>query len=305
MNAATLLIPEASLILLGFLLKRYTTWPVEFWVTAEKLVYYVLFPALLFNSIVRTPLSIQASGPAMAVAIIAVLAGASLAWSAKWFLKVDPIRFASGVQCGFRFNSYVALAMAERVGGQPGLALAALVIGVSVPLCNLLAVYPLARHAGNSFARELLKNPLILATLLGLIGNVAGLQLPGPLSVTLQKLGAAALALGLICVGASVSFGAGSAQDAATSGKSDLAFNIWIQVVKSFALPALAWLGALQMGLGPMEKSVVTLFAAMPTASAAYILANRMGGDGPYVAKLITVSLLVSMFALPFWLSVM
>lgn len=302
MNAATLLIPEASLILIGFLLKRHSGWPLDFWVTAEKLVYYVMFPALLFNSIVRTPLSVQAAGPAIGVAVAAVLSGTVLAYAAKLFLEVEPIRFASGVQCAFRFNSYVALAMAERVGGQPGLALAALVIGVSVPLCNLLAVYPLARHSGNNFGRELLKNPLILATLLGLLGNIAGLHLPDPASITLQKLGAAALALGLICVGTGISFGEGAARD----GKPrDIAFNVWIQFVKSFGLPAVAWLGARAMGLGPMEKSVITLFAAMPTASAAYILANRMGGDGPYVAKLITVSLVVSMFALPFWLSVM
>jgi malonate transporter and related proteins len=59
------------------------------------------------------------------------------------------------------------------------------------------------------------------------------------------------------------------------------------------------------MGLGTMEKSVVILYSAMPTASASYILANRMGGDGAYVAYLISISLLISMFALPLWLSLL
>jgi malonate transporter and related proteins len=297
LNAATLLIPEASLIIIGILLKKYSNWPGEFWVSAEKLVYFVMFPALLFNSIVKTPLSLQAAGPALLVAVGALIFGIVLAYLSKFFLKPDPIRFASGVQCAFRFNSYVALAMAERVGGQPGLALCALVVGVTVPLCNLAAVYPLARHAGTNFLAELIKNPLILATCAGLIGNLMGLQLPSPVSLTLTKLGAAALALGLICVGAGLRF--------SQVKNRELGFTVWVQVVKAFGLPSFAWFASSWMGLGQMEKSVVILYAAMPTASASYILANRMGGDGAYVAYLISISLIISMFSLPIWLSLL
>ncbi len=301
MNAALLLIPEASLILTGFLLRRYMAWPDAFWVTAEKLVYYILFPALLFNTIVRTRLSLEAAGPAIGVALVAVAAGVLMAHGARLVLRVEPMRFASGVQCAFRFNSYVALAMAERIGGQDGLALAALVVGASVPLCNLVAVYGLARHAGSNVLREIIRNPLIIATLAGLIGNALGLQLPGPLSLTLAKLGAAALALGLIGVGAGMLF---EPQERNPPSLHDRLFSVWVLTVKSFALPAVAWWAARHAGLGGMEKSVITLFAAMPTASACYILAARMGGDGPYVARLITWSLLISAVALPFWLAV-
>jgi malonate transporter and related proteins len=299
LNAATLLIPEASLIIIGLLLKRFAGWPDGFWISAEKLVYYVMFPALLFNSIVKTPLSLQASGAALGVAVAALCFGIALAHTSKWLLNPDPRRFASGVQCAFRFNSYVALAMAERVGGQPGLALCALVVGVTVPICNFAAVYPLARHSGANFFAELLKNPLILATSTGLLANLAGLHLPDPVSLTLSKLGAAALALGLICVGAGLRFGE------QVQARSEIRLTIWVQMVKSIALPAFAWWASRWIGLGTMEKSIVTLYSAMPTASAAYILANRMGGDGPYVAHLISISLVLSMFALPFWLSMM
>ncbi len=265
--------------------------------SAEKLVYFIMFPALLFNSIVKTQLSLQAAGPALLVAVGALVFGIALAYLSKLFLKPEPIRFASGVQCAFRFNSYVALAMAERVGGQPGLALCALVVGVTVPLCNLAAVYPLARQAGTNFLAELVKNPLILATCAGLTGNLLGLQLPGPVSLTLTKLGAAALALGLICVGAGLRF--------SQVQNREFGFTVWVQVVKAFGLPSFAWLASTWMGLGLMEKSVVILYSAMPTASASYILANRMGGDGAYVAYLISISLIISMFSLPLWLSLL
>jgi malonate transporter and related proteins len=264
-----------------------------------------MFPALLFNSIVKTALTFSAAGPALAVAVGALLFGIVLAHASRWLIRPDPLKFASGVQCAFRFNSYVALAMAERIGGQPGLALCALVVGVTVPICNLAAVYPLARQAGTNLLPELAKNPLILATCAGLLGNLAGLQLPAPVSITLSKLGAAALALGLMSVGAGLRFSGPTAGKMIGLGQRNALFSLWVQAVKALGLPGFAWYASNWLGLGTMEKSVVILYAAMPTASASYILANRMGGDGAYVAKLISISLLVSALSLPFWLSLL
>jgi predicted permease len=45
------------------------------------------------------------------------------------------------------------------------------------------------------------------------------------------------------------------------------------------------------------------LFGVLPTATSAYILAVRMGGDGPVVAQGITVSTLFGMLSIPLWLS--
>jgi malonate transporter and related proteins len=279
-------------------MRRVNAWPGDFWVAMEKMVYFVLFPALLFNSIVKTRLALAVAGPTMLVAVSAVLFAIALAYSARWWLKPEPLRFASGVQCGFRFNSYVALAMAQSVAGEPGVALCALVMGVTVPVANLAAVYPLARHSGNNFFKEVLKNPLILATTAGLLANSLGVVLPTPISLTLSKMGAAALALGLIAVGAGLKLERKSAQH-------DWPFTLWIQFVKSAALPSFALYLAYRLQLGHLERSIITVFAAVPTASTCYILATRMGGDGPYVAFLITLSVLISLVGLPFWLSLL
>jgi malonate transporter and related proteins len=279
-------------------MRRFPAWPAEFWAAMEKMVYFVLFPALLVNSIVKTRLAFAVAGPTMAVAVSAVLVAIALAFSSQWWLKPNPLRFASGVQCGFRFNSYVALAMSQSIAGEAGVALCALVMGVTVPVANLAAVYPLAKHSGNNFLKEVLKNPLILATTAGLLANAGGLVLPLPVSLTLGKMGAAALALGLIAVGAGLQLERQSAQH-------DWPFTLWIQFVKSVALPSFALFMAHKLQLGLLERSVITVFAAVPTASTCYILANRMGGDGPYVAFLITLSVLISIVGLPFWLSLL
>jgi hypothetical protein len=88
----------------------------------------------------------------------------------------------------FRFNSFIGLALAERLAGAQGLLLIAVLIGVCVPLFNVGAVWPMARHAQRGFARELLRNPLIIATVSGLAGQPAGLSIPVWLEPTVTAL---------------------------------------------------------------------------------------------------------------------
>ena len=104
MSLAFLLIPDFALILFGFLLNRITDWGRDFWGGLEKLIYYVLFPALLFNSIARTRIDFNAAAPALETAAITVLAGMALAWCARYLFKPEEKVFASGFQTAFRFN---------------------------------------------------------------------------------------------------------------------------------------------------------------------------------------------------------
>jgi hypothetical protein len=67
-------------------------------------------------------------------------------------------------------------------------------------------------------------------------------------------------------------------------------------------VPAVAWVAARQMGLTGIYFDTAVLFGALPTASSAYILAMRMGGDGRSVAWLISASTLAAMGTLPAWL---
>jgi len=162
-----------------------------------------------------------------------------------------------------------------------------------VPMANMAAVYGLARHSGGNLLRELARNPLVLSTLAGLACNLAGVHLPGPLDTVLARLGAAALALGIICVGASLAW---------EGGKGHGALIAWMLAVKLVALPAVALLVAHLLALPPLESRMLLLFAALPTASAAYVLAMRMGGDGRMVAVLISLGTLLSALTIPLWL---
>jgi len=205
------------------------------------------------------------------------------------------------VQCAFRFNSYITLALALRIGGTEGLSLAALIVGFVVPIANLASVFALARHSGAGVLRELARNPLVLATLSGLLVKATGAKLPEPVDATLVRLGQGALTLGLLCVGAGLRMQARPDPDPALR-TSALRLTVWFTATKLLAMPVTALLIASALGVGALPMTIAVMFTSMPTAPAAYVLASRMGGDGRFVAFLITVSTIASLVALPFWL---
>jgi hypothetical protein len=290
MTHALVLLPDFVLIVLGFLICRYTALDRPVWEAAERLVYYLLFPALLFAAIVRFPLQLGSALPLAAAGWGVTLVGIALAYALVRWPAAPAGMHASGAQVAFRFNSYVALAVVERVAGAPGLASIALVISLVVPLCNVAAVWPLARHGGHGYVRELSRNPLILATVSGLAFNLLGLQLPELATITLQRIGAAALPLGLMAVGAGLRLGALREAPALATA---------LLAIRHLALPAVALVCAFALGLPPVQQAVIVIFAALPTASSAYVLAVRMGGHGAYVAGLVTLSTLLGMLSLP------
>ncbi len=292
MNTALLLLPDFALILLGAAIRRWMALGEHFWLGLEKLVYFILFPALLINALLRTRLDLAAALPLLATAYLGMVGAMVLGLAPRLLSKVPALTFASVFQCGFRFNSYIGLAAAGLLFGDAGIATMGLIIGAAVPLANLASVWMLARHGQIGLGRELIRNPLILATLTGFVLNLSGLEPPAPLLALLGRLADAAIALGLIAVGAALRLHH-------VPGVQGLA--LWFLAVKLLALPVLALAGGAWLGLSGLNYQIAVLFAALPTASSAYILAMRMGGDGRSVAWLISASTLLSMVSLPFW----
>jgi predicted permease len=294
MTDALLLLPDFVLIVAGWAVCRFTLLGRPVWDGTERLVYFLLFPALLFNSILRNPLALGSMLPLAGSGVAIVGTGVIAAYALRAWPGIDSRLHASGAQTAFRFNSYVALALAERLAGTAGVASMALLVSVCVPLSNVAAVWPLARHGGHSYWRELGRNPLIIATASGLACNALGLHLPELASITLGRIGAAALPLGLMAVGAGLQFGALREGPGLAAG---------LLGIRHLLLPLLALLLTGASALPRAQQMMVMAFAALPTASSAYVLAVRMGGHGGFTAGLVTLSTLIGMFSLPLWLA--
>jgi malonate transporter len=297
-NYAQLLFPDFSLIAIGWLLCRYTALDRKVWDQVESLVYYFLFPTLLFHSIVRSPLDFGATSSLLMAGVGVSLCGVALAYALPWVPGIgshlDRRDHAASVQVAFRFNSFICLAMAERLAGPEGLLLIAVLIGVCVPMMNIAAVWPMTRHAQTGFARQLVRNPLIVATVAGLLANVLGFTVPGWLTPTLSRIGAASLALGLLAAGAGMQF--------ATLGRGKV-LAVSVLSIRHFILPLVAWGLARWLRLDAAQASVLMAFSAVPTASSAYVLAQRMGYNGAFVAGLVTMSTVLGVVSLPFALA--
>ncbi len=299
-NFAQLLFPDFSLILLGHLVCRFTALNRSVWHHVDSLVYYFLFPTLLFHSIVKSPLDPAAASSLIAAGLSLAVSAIALSYSLPYWpvlgRHIDRRDHAASAQVGFRFNSFIALALAERIAGPQGLLMISMLIGFCVPTFNIGAVWPMARHGNTHFLRELLRNPLIIATASGLVANLLGFRMPVWLEPTVSRIGGAALALGLLAAGAGMQLG--SLRQGKLLGASVL-------LCKHLALPLLAWVWSRAWQLDPTQTTVLLAFSALPTASTCYVLATRMGYNGPYVAALVTLSTLSGMLSLPFALGVL
>lgn len=299
-NFAQLLFPDFSLILLGYLLCRFTPLNRPVWQGAEALVYYLLFPVLLFHSIVKSPLDWAATSSLIAAGVSSGLVGIALAYSLPWWPglrgKVQTRDHASSAQIAFRFNSFIGLALADRLGGTQGLFFISVLIGFCVPMFNIAAVWPMARESKQSFVGQMVRNPLIVATVCGLSANLLGFRMPAWLEPPVSRIGSASIALGLMSAGAGMQLGLLS--HAKRLSAAVLALRHLIQ-------PLVALAAIHVFGLQAEQALILLLFSALPTASTCYVLAARMGYNGPYVAGLVTLSTLLGMLSLPYALALL
>ena len=300
MNFAQLLFPDFSLVVCGYLVCRYTRLDRTVWAQVETLVYYFLFPVLLFQSIVRSPLDLGAASSLISAGLLTGLVGIALAYSLPYLpglsRYIDAREHAGSAQVAFRFNSFIGLALADKLAGGAGLQMIAVLMGVCIPLFNIAAVWPMARHTGSGFFRELARNPLIIATAAGLSANLLGFSLPAWLEPTVTRIGAASIALGLMAAGAGLQFGQLSQAKV---------LAVAVLFIKHLATPLAAMGLAQAFRLSYEQTTILLAFSALPTASSAYVLAARMGYNGGLVAGLVTLSTMLGVVSLSFALGVL
>jgi len=295
------LAPVFVLILIGYAVKRFQWVDDVFWPPAERITYYVFFPALLIASGTRADLSGDQAWP-MAVALFgATLITALVALILKPTLGLKPAAFTSFFQGAIRPNTYVGVVAAFLFWGDEGLALISIGILAAVPLVNVLCVGVLvlwgdghegARTPMRAF-KEVARNPLVIACLIGFSLNALGLSLPPVIEPLMDILGRAALPIALMAVGAGLDFPDLMANRRVASLSSSL---------KLLLLPAIAWGLASWLDVEGQAFQVVLLYATMPVSASSYVLAREMGGNAPLVAGIITASTVAAIATMPMWI---
>jgi predicted permease len=289
------LIPVALLIALGYGLKLSGFMADHFWPQAERISYYVLLPALFLHGLATADLKALPVWSLASALIGSTLVVAALVVAARPLMRVDGAAFTSVFQGSIRFNNYIGVTLAAGLFGAKGVALAAVCNAAIVPTVNLLCVLVFARFgAARLTARtalmQIATNPLVVACLAGILLQVLGLRLPPGLEPALKALGAASMPIGLLCVGAALSFGA---------ARSWLGPVLTSSAVKFVIMPGLTFLAARTLGLGTPAMMVALIFQALPTASSSYIMAKQLGGDAPLMAGITATQTLLGGLVLP------
>ncbi|WP_102224101.1 AEC family transporter [Acidimangrovimonas sediminis] len=286
--------PLFGLICLGFVLSRKGFPDPGFWPAAERFNYFVLFPSLLVASLVHAPVhdpAVLRLGGATGVTILLATALLSLG---RRLRRAPAARYGPAVQGVVRFNTYLGLAITTALLGTLGVSRAAIVLAVAVPVVNVISIVALTGAGAARHPRVLivtmLRNPLILACILGIALALIGTGLPFGIERFLRLLAQGSLPLGLLCVGAALQPAALGRDVLALGGNAAL---------RLLAMPALAAAVAWGFHLDGTEALVLVIFSAIPTAPTAYVLTRQLGGDGTFMAGLVTLQTVAALVTIP------
>jgi malonate transporter and related proteins len=299
-GALNAILPVFGVIAIGFAAKRAKIVPETAWPAVNSFGYFILYPAFLFSTVA----SADFSGPKTIQFLTCLLVGFSLAalWGLTLRLAVpnNGPAFTSVFQGSVRWNGFIILAAAPALYGEEGTALVALGFGPVVAFVNLISVSVLARWGDNDVKAdiggalgEVSRNPLVLASLAGLVANLSGVtHFMGHALDALGLLGRAAMQIALISVGAALSFG--------EITRSPVTLTLGV-ISKLLIAPAQMFLVGYLLNLPPMLIAVSVGVASMPSAPASYVLAREMGGDAPLMAGIVTATTVLALITIPFW----
>ena len=265
----------------------------------NTMVFYTLLPLMLFYNIYSSNLRGGAGLQSLALALSVLLVLFLLTWA--FIKRVEPMNSRRGVmiQASFRSN-FLLLGMPLIQELCPGadLAVVSIMLAIVVPCYNALAVVTLETFSRKHInIRHILlgiaKNPLIVASVAGLLANLSGLRLPDCLENPISQLGASASPVALLLLGAQFEF-----QDVRLHRRNLAICTALRQLVYPGAALSLAALSGLR---GPEFAALISMFAT-PTAVSSFSMAAQMGGDPELAASAVTVTTLLSAATMFLWI---
>ncbi|MGX6960374.1 MAG: AEC family transporter [Rickettsia endosymbiont of Pentastiridius leporinus] len=301
-------LPIFLITILGSIIKSKWLTSDEFWRGVEKLSYFVLFPAMLFNYVSTADLSV-ASIIKLVVALIISTLFISLGliiYQKKY--NIDKVQFTSIFQGSIRYNSYIFFGISSPMLGSNGLAIVAVISSYMIIFTNILSVMIFAYYVPDKsvtttirtsivlMIRLIVSNPLIIASLIGFMFNYSDLELHLGLKKTLDSLSNSALAIGMLNVGAGLNF---------TIRKEMLHSVMFTSFVKLVLFPLVSFVILWLMSIDGTNRSVGILYSCLPCASTAYVLSRQLGGAPDSMASIITFTTFFSVVTISIIMYVM
>ncbi|MDO9528402.1 MAG: AEC family transporter [Syntrophales bacterium] len=304
MNIVITIIPIFAVIILGWFARWKGFIPPAFLEPANRLVYYIALPAMIFLSISRASLKTEFNIVVLLITLFSVLVVFAVVWGVGSAIHIKRRQLGTLVQCSFHANlGYIGLAVAYYFLGTEGFARAGIIAGFVIILQNFLAVVILQLYSDNipqrgsilTMAWKILSNPVILAAIAGILFSMTGAPMPLVIERSLDILGNLAFPLALLIIGASLSF---------ELMRLRILLVLIIDIMKLILLPALGFALYYLAGLTPQDYLPGLILLASPTAIITYVMAKEMSGDTDLAVATISTSTLLSAVTFSVWLNI-
>jgi hypothetical protein len=292
------LFPVFALILFGSLLKRWRLTDDVFLKTADRLTYYIFFPLLLFWKIGGASTALF-SNPGLYKAVVsAVFMVYVLSIIFIKFFKVPDYQAGTFSQSCYRFNSFIGVAIVLNALGEEGIKHFAILIGMIIPLINVLCVstlnwfsekhMPPAKRLTQT-AKALISNPLILACIGGVLYANLWHGFPPFIDNALKLSSAVALPLAMLSIGGALTL---------STVRDHYKMSLVSSVFKLLVLPVSGYLFLMLFGVSGLILKVGLIFFTLPTSPALYILSSQLNSDTDLASASIALSTILSFFSL-------
>jgi predicted permease len=298
------IIPIFSIVALGAAARFWGFLTPPFMEPANRLVYYLAIPAMIFRAIANASLDSQFHPVVAGLTLLALILVFVLSWAGSRLMPMKPATRGAFIQGCFHGNlGYIGLAVAFYHLGGDGLAQASILAAFIMILQNFLAVVVLQSHREHAVrghgladvATKIVANPVIVSAAAGIVASVAGVPIPLVVDRSLKILSGLALPMALLIIGGSLSMSMATSRLVAVTGAC---------LVKLMVLPATGMLLFHLWGVGAPDALPAIILLASPTATIAYVMAREMGADATFAVAAITASTLMSAVTFSFWLSV-
>lgn len=310
-------LPIFFVVMAGWLMRRYGLITDGFLPTANKLVFYFAFPLMIFYSISKYSFFEQFNPLVVGIVVGCIIVTAIVIVVIISFANLPRTLRGSFIQCSTHGNqANVGLAICFYYLTSAGFATGSIIMGFTVVTQNIISTYVLSYYGINRceighvetnpdgkachnnmvklIAKKLVTNPMIIATVLGIIFSILSVHMPQIAANFLDIVSRLALPLALLVVGASLSFKFLHAKITVIS----------ISVaIKLLILPALGFTLFHIFSIAADDYLPALIMLSVPTATVSYVMASQMNGDPEFTAAAVSVSTVLSMFSFIFWLT--
>ena len=295
-------LPLFLCIMLGYFLRRIHMVDTPSLNKMNQLCFKVFLPIYLFNNIATTNLSAAFNAKLLAVAVGCLVGQFFLLMLLIPKIEKENSRRGVLIQAIFRSNfALFGLPVALSLCGTENIGPTSLLVGLTVPVFNILAVVTLESfRGGKPSVKKMLKgiatNPLIIASLIGIVFNVLQISLPSAVQKSVTDLGGVATPLSLVALGGSFTV------SKVKEYRKQLAIGVSGRLVFS---PLLMISIGIAMGFRNENLIPLLIMSGAPTAVSSFPMAQQMDGDGDLAAGLVVFSSGLAILTMFLWIFVL